>query len=930
MWRGVPYKTSGVTTGDSIEGERDSVHLQTAGSKFIQVIVGDGGTEVNQELHLSIQGEAVPGVFIDALLSDVGRDAGEERTATLEEVDEVHFRVETSKAFLHLGNMTWKEQELGLSGLERSTLGAAAGLKLGHSEIRGAGGYDELERITTTFTGVDGQQKGYLLATGASDTYMSVVPRSETVFLNGVELTRDEDYTVNYAGGVLDFNGALIPGSQDEIRVEFDAYNSGGLQILKAADGKYRGRNVWLDVVGFELSSDTARLRRGTWTDSDYQMLKVDTGGTFDRSDTLDELVRPWALFRLGTRARMQSGERFYADGEMDYSDADTNTLSSMVGGPHGRAYRWFLSSDSTNNQRFSLFRLNAAGDYMQSGYFQPAYQGSEKNWDSYVLRHEWDLDSSGLDGSLRYDLLSARFRLPHSYFVGAEWGYRRSLSDGENWNSSRSRIFAEHKGNEAQSSFSLVRVSSFETIGMERYQGLASASYVTGVFRPFGSGDYGIWLKDADSLLNNRSDMANGKSGFDVIGQNWNLRETIFGSRGRTGRSLEKLEDSLKISGWEQSASYSNDWFSLTHLLQYKRTFVDTAGTSNSWLSEENLDWGRSGSPFVGKASYSLGLTREVPYVAIYKAVTKGTGDVMYDSLTGVFVEGVDNGDYVYEGMGRSDSADPVRASSAQITCNFSFIPRALGIEQGVLRDVAFSFDGSSEGRDTTGNTLFLPPFMRSTLHEISSGLFTGEASVLWTHPQNAGTLEYKIGTESEKRNTSQGYFQNRLWHTLDAIYTGRERETWEAEPGIEYVALDAAQVMNWKIYEVKISWKRELPLNLYVKPAGWVRKGLGKDESERLEAFLRQASFTLGFDNEKNARAFDTFGVTDVTSDNETLPYQMASGFDKGITYRNELSASVDANEYLTLSLNYIVRFGSAEGRIFQKMSMEAKAFF
>ena len=240
------------------------------------MIVGDGGTEVNQELHLSVQGEATPGVFIDALLSDVGREAGEERTATLQEVDEVHFRVETENLFLHLGNMTWRENTLGLSGLERTTLGVAAGAKIAHSQVRGAYGFDELQRVNSTFNGVDGQQRGYLLSTGTVETYVAVVPNSETVYLNGVLLTRNEDYVVNYAGGVLDFKGTLIPGSQDEIRVEFDAYNSRGLQILKAADGNYRGKNLWLDVVGFEVSSDTARLRRNTWTENDIKLLKQD------------------------------------------------------------------------------------------------------------------------------------------------------------------------------------------------------------------------------------------------------------------------------------------------------------------------------------------------------------------------------------------------------------------------------------------------------------------------------------------------------------------------------------------------------------------------------------------------------------------------------------------------------------------------------
>lgn len=931
IFRGIPFLKNDTAKGFTANEEsRDSLKLQTSGSKTIQVIVGDGGTEVNQELHLSIQGEATKGVYVDALLSDVGREAGEERTATLQEVDEVHFRVETEHLFLHLGDMTWRENTLGLSGLERATLGVAAGVKVGHSQVRGAYGFDELQRVNSTFSGVDGQQRGYLLSTGTSETYVAVVPNSETVYLNGAKLSRGEDYIVNYAGGVLDFKGTLIPGAQDEIRVEYDAYNSGGQQILKAADGKYRGKNLWLDVVGFEVASDTARLRRNTWTDDDIKLLKSDNGQAFERADTLGDLERPWMLRRIGARARAQLQNHWYADGEIDYSESDTNTISSKVNGPSGRAFRWNLSSDSTWNQRYSPLRLNIAGDYLQEGFVQKNFQGNDRNWDSYTLRENWDLDSSLVLGSLRFDQFSMRLRLPAAFFWGAEWGYRRSLTDGQNWNSSRSRTFVEHMTSDVSSELSLIRIASENDYGMERYQGILQSEYKSGLVRPFGYASYGIWVKDSDAIEKDRSEKADVKSGLNFVGANWNSKGTLFGTRARTGTSFETLEDSLKIAGFEHSANVNGRLVSFTHVLQYKRTELDTAGASNSFLSEESMNWGNSNSPFVGRAGYRLGLTREVPYVPIYKAVAAGTGDVMYDSLAGVFVEGVDNGDFVYEGMGRSDSAAAVRASSAEMSLAWTFSPRYLGISRGVLRDLEFSFDGSSEGRDTTGKTIFLPPFWRSTLRDLSSGLLTDEVTVLWTEPQDRGSLEYKVGTESEKRNTVQGYFENRIWHKLDGIYTGREKETWELVPAVEFVDLETVQKMDWKIYEAAASWKRLLPLHLYVIPKGWIRKGTGKEENGELEAFLRQASLTLGYDDERSIHASNEFSATYVSTENETLPYQMVSGFGKGVTFRNALTATVDANEYLTLGLSYIVRFGNAETGVFQKLSMEARAYF
>ena len=79
-------------------------------------------------------------------------------------------------------------------------------------------------------------------------TYLSVVPGSERVFLNGNLLTAGVDYEVNYAGGLLDFKGRRNPGPDDEIRIEYDAYNDGDIYNMYAAHGAYRHPNLYLDV----------------------------------------------------------------------------------------------------------------------------------------------------------------------------------------------------------------------------------------------------------------------------------------------------------------------------------------------------------------------------------------------------------------------------------------------------------------------------------------------------------------------------------------------------------------------------------------------------------------------------------------------------------------------------------------------------------
>jgi len=262
--------------------------LETHGYKTMQVTVGDGDTQVDQQLKLSIQGFVGDSVAIDALLSDVDRKAGDQTTATLQEVDQVYFRATSRHWMLHLGDFLWEDADLGLFSLERTSLGGMVGFRTKYSEVRGAAGTDEVNHAVRTFAGVSGQREGYALSGDGS--YISVVPQSESVWINGEKLVRGKDYEVNYAGGLLNFKGLRMPGIEDEIRVEYDAYEDDNVMNLYAVMGKYRHPNLYLDVSGFRLENDVERLRKGVWTDEDYAMLQRDDGSEFVRDDSLGAL----------------------------------------------------------------------------------------------------------------------------------------------------------------------------------------------------------------------------------------------------------------------------------------------------------------------------------------------------------------------------------------------------------------------------------------------------------------------------------------------------------------------------------------------------------------------------------------------------------------------------------------------------------------
>lgn len=932
---------------------RDSI--ETHGYKTMQITVGDGGTQVDQELRLSITGRLTDSVWIDALLSDVGRRAGDQTTATLREVDQIYFRVESPNYFLHLGDLTWIDDSMNLYSIERSSLGAMGGIRGnfggGRTEVRGVVGTDEVQHFRRVMNGVSGQREGYSL--NEQGNFVSVVPQSESVWLNGVKLTRGVDYVVNYAGGLLDFKGSFVPSFDDEIRVEYDAYEDDNIYTLKGASASYRHPNLYLDLSMFQLENDVERLRRGVWTDDDYRMLKADRGEKFDRADSLGELHRPDKDLRMGARLRFQQNQQFYVDLEMAVNKSDSNTVSDKVNGPEGKAFRWFVTTDSTRDLLHFPLAMDVYGNRVMQGYDVAEFRGANSDWDAYTLQDQWDLaygENFSLDDDLLYDELKFRTRLGGGWFSDALWGYRRN--GDEDWNSSRAKIALLHRNRLASSEIALVRVASVSDREMERYQGTASAEFLQGFIRPFGSGDL-RYTQIEESLGNrredgNRRESAHGESrgsvrnevlygkstgGFGMYFDRGLVKESVGGriARRRGDTYGEEWTDSLRSATWLQEANYSSRYFTLSHLLQYERVARDSSAGENSWVGDLNARMGSDEIGLAGNVSYKLGLTEEQIYTAVYKAVAPGTGDVRYDSLTGTFIEGVDNGDFVYDGMGRNDSVGAVLSSEASFGADFRWNPGlSLGIKRGLLRDVTFGGSWSGEGNDTTGRVLYFPPVTIGALHRATSGRIDMEGLVEWNHPAGV-SLSYKPGALFDKKLSSISYYETVYSHEIESGYQINPDHFVGASLLLEDDELSALQVWNWNVYDGSLKYRFEFLNGFFIQPLGRYRVGSGADEFDNdFEANLWEGSFKVGYSKPKKLDGFANFSVVQMDSRGEMVPYQVMTGYSDGRTYRFELSLDLDINDFISVGCHYVLRFGNSEENVFQKLSTQAKAVF
>jgi hypothetical protein len=805
VWKG--YENTEKLKPENDEPEKRET-LQTRGSKSLQTSVGNGGADIQQELRLSIQGEAADGIYIDAYLMDLGRPAGTEITTTLRETDAAYIGIESKRAKLELGDLNYKINGHTLFGLNRQTLGASGKLKGDSSEVSAIYGTDKTERQSITIRGTPSQQKGYLLF--SDSTFGLIAPHTERVYLNGVLLKYGQDYEINYAGGVLDFLGKIIPGPEDEIRVEYDSYSSLNLSELRGAEAFYHSKFISLDLAAFNLRDSL-------------------------KSDKM-----------LAARLRFLYGDLETAMNEKD-----------------DRAYRWLLGND----------KISVKGGFADSGFAKPKYKGTENVWEAYDLRDKWLLDSVP-NGDLRYDEFKATMSLPLGFYPGFYIGHR-------NFESVRGEGFLRRETEKAESQLMLARIN---TKNASLWQSEIQSKFLQGEYRPYGN--FRI-----DSKENLRSIY-----GLERGNEN-------FGHYANTEIAREQTDTSA-FSNWKTFVSLKEKYWHSGTLFQIRRD------ENMSWLLDQNAGYSNPNSALRGEVFYAFNYTNEVPWVAIYRKVPSGAGDVYYDSLSNQYISGVDNGDYVYEGMGRADSLASKQYKN-NLRWDLSFHPdiilNMLSAKRGFLNDISFLANG--EWLLHSGEKLLLL-----------------ENSALWEHPKNKGSFMFTVKNKWDKEPQVL-YEENFFGLESVARYKGREKETFRLT-GKREEAEFPLNGLDWLSWFGEFAWLRELGKGFSLEPFYSKKYTDGFYFDETWNADLQQGGVNGKWQNEKGDLAGVGVSGNYVEKSSAISPYSATLGFEEGFSWRANAQAQIAFNDKFYLSAQYVIRIWHSTA--IQKLSAQARATF
>ncbi len=217
---------------------------------------------LNSSLNLFLEGYITPQTKITAALTDENTPIQPEgNTQTLNEVDKVFIKVESSKVTGVMGDFDYTVKESQLDRLNRKLQGINFSVQTPVGKLSGVYASKRGNYHHNSFLGQEGNQGPYLLTGVNGERNIVVLAGTEKIYLNGKLLKRGEnlDYVIDYTTGELTFTGKILISSESRIEADFE-YIDGEQRYAKTLYGvRYRkkiGRGVGIKAAFYEEKDD--------------------------------------------------------------------------------------------------------------------------------------------------------------------------------------------------------------------------------------------------------------------------------------------------------------------------------------------------------------------------------------------------------------------------------------------------------------------------------------------------------------------------------------------------------------------------------------------------------------------------------------------------------------------------------------------------
>ena len=225
--------------------------LTTSGSISRGITVGNNQNSVlNSELDLQISGKLNDRVMLRASIQDANIPLQQSGySQRLDEFDQVFIEAFTDQWSIRAGDIDLQNRSSYFAEFSKRVQGLLVKSKFKHSNAETtafvSGALVRGQFTRSQFTALEGNQGPYKLKGPNNELFVLIVSGSETVYVNGVPLTRgiNNDYVIDYNAGEITFNPTYPINSEMRITVDYQYSERNYSRFVGFAGGQYRSDN---------------------------------------------------------------------------------------------------------------------------------------------------------------------------------------------------------------------------------------------------------------------------------------------------------------------------------------------------------------------------------------------------------------------------------------------------------------------------------------------------------------------------------------------------------------------------------------------------------------------------------------------------------------------------------------------------------------
>ncbi|WP_405251298.1 hypothetical protein [Dokdonia sp. Asnod3-C12] len=273
--------------------------LNVSGSILRGVAVGNSqNSTLNSELDLQISGKLSERVTLRASIQDANIPSQQGGySQNLDEFDQVFIELFSDNWNIRAGDINLENKDTYFGRFTKKIQGLSLGGTLNHSDdkqtdLHASGALVRGVFTQSTFTGQEGNQGPYKLTGPNGELFVLVVSGSETVYVNGIPLTRgeSEDYIIDYNAGEIRFNATYPITSEMRINVAYQFSERRYTRFLAYGGGSFR-------------ESDKLKISAHVYSESDAKNQPLQQNLTSEQvailkeaGDDMQEMIAPSAI----------------------------------------------------------------------------------------------------------------------------------------------------------------------------------------------------------------------------------------------------------------------------------------------------------------------------------------------------------------------------------------------------------------------------------------------------------------------------------------------------------------------------------------------------------------------------------------------------------------------------------------------------------